>query len=112
MLGQLDLSEAVGLDETVSRRGHRYVTVSLAIQRQQEPVTLVLGYGKAVIQLLSAFLTANGRHPVLYTEVVCNMSQDFLSGVGKHLPNAVVTVGWFHTVQTFTKALRCAEKPG
>ncbi len=33
------------------------------------------------------------------------MSQAFLSGVAEHLPNAEVTIDWFHIVQTFTKAL-------
>ena len=33
------------------------------------------------------------------------MSQAFLRGVADNLPNAEVTVDWFHVVQTFTKAL-------
>lgn len=35
MLDELDLSS---VDETASRRGHRYVTVFLDMQRKQEPV--------------------------------------------------------------------------
>ena len=39
MLGELDLSNVatVGVDETASRRGQRYVTVCLDMQRKQEP---------------------------------------------------------------------------
>ncbi|WP_240036574.1 transposase [Halomonas urmiana] len=64
MLGQLDLSEveAVGLDETASRRGQRYVTVFLDMQRQQEPVIFAVpGHGKATIAAFSAFLAEHKR---------------------------------------------------
>ena len=39
------------------------------------------------------------------TEVVCDMSPAFLKGVEEQLPNAEVTVDWFHIVQSFTRAL-------
>uniref|UniRef100_UPI00143C5008 ISL3 family transposase n=1 Tax=Halomonas salinarum TaxID=1158993 RepID=UPI00143C5008 len=108
MLGELDLSRVatVGVDETASRRGQRYVTVFLDMQRKQEPVLFaVSGHGKAAIKAFSAFLAEHGGDPDNVVEVVCDMSQAFLSGVAEHLPNAEVTVDWFHIVQTFTKAL-------
>lgn len=108
MLGQLDLSrvEAAGLDETASRRGQRYVTVFLDMQRQQEPVLFAVpGHGKAAIEAFSTFLAKHGGDPDNVVEVVCDLSQAFLSGVAENLPNAEVTVDWFHIVQTFTKAL-------
>ncbi|CAO1661854.1 Transposase family protein [Halomonas sp. NYA30] len=55
-LGELDLSHVntFGLDETASRRGHRYVTVFLyiyRIQRKQEPVIFAIpGHGKDIIK--------------------------------------------------------------
>ncbi|MFO8044397.1 MAG: ISL3 family transposase [Halomonas sp.] len=108
MLGQLDLSkvEAVGLDETASRRGHRYVTVFLDMHRKHQPVIFAIpGHGKDTIKAFSAFLAKHGGDPDNVVEVVCDMSQAFLSGVARHLPSADVTVDWFHIVQTFTKAL-------
>ncbi len=108
MLGELDLSNVatVGVDETASRRGHRYVTVFLDMQRKQEPVLFAVpGHGKAAIKAFSAFLEEHGGDPDNVIEVVCDMSQAFLSGVAEHLPRAEVTVDWFHIVQTFTKAL-------
>jgi len=38
------------------------------------------------------------------------MSPAFLSGVAKQLPNAEITVDWFHIVQTFTRALDDVRK--
>jgi len=108
MLGQLNLSkvEAVGLDETASRRGQRYVTVFLDMQRKQAPVIFAVpGHGKAAIEAFSPFLAEHGGDPDNIVEVVCDMPQAFLSGVTENLPNAEITVDWFHIVQTFTKAL-------
>jgi len=108
MLGELDLSNVatVGVDETASRRGQRYVTVFLDMQRKQEPVIFAVpGHGKDTIKAFSAFLAAHGGDPDNVVEVVCDMSQAFLSGVAEHLPRAEVTVDWFHIVQTFTKRL-------
>ncbi len=108
MLGELDLSNVatVGVDETASRRGQRYVTVFLDMQRKQEPVIFAVpGHGKDAIKAFSAFLSAHGGDPDNVVEVVCDMSQAFLSGVAENLPKAEVTVDWFHIVQTFTKRL-------
>lgn len=108
MLGELDLSNVatVGVDETASRRGQRYVTVFLDMQRKQEPVIFAVpGHGKDAIMAFSAFLAAHGGDPDNVVEVVCDMSQAFLGGVAENLPKAEVTVDWFHIVQTFTKRL-------
>ncbi|WP_460541410.1 helix-turn-helix domain-containing protein, partial [Halomonas garicola] len=89
MLGQLDLSNVatVGVDETASRRGQRYVTVFLDMQRKQEPVIFAVpGHGKDAIKAFSAFLAAHGGDPDNVVEVVCDMSQAFLSGVAEYLP--------------------------
>ncbi|AJY52965.1 transposase IS204/IS1001/IS1096/IS1165 family protein (plasmid) [Halomonas sp. KO116] len=108
MLGELDLSRVatVGVYETASRRGHRYVPVFLDMQCKQAPVIFAVpGCGKDAIQAFSAFLTTHGGNTDNVVEVVCDMSPAFLSGITKHLPKAEVTVDWFHIVQTFTKRL-------
>ena len=108
MLGELDLSKVatVGVDETASRRGHRYVTVFLDMQRKQEPVVFAVpGCGKDAIKAFSAFLATHGGDTNNVVEVVCDMSPAFLSGVTEYLPKAEVTVDWLHIVQTVTKRL-------
>jgi len=63
MLRELDLSNVVtvGVDETASQRGHRYVTVFLDMQRKQEPVVFAVpGCGKDVIKAFNAFLATHG----------------------------------------------------
>jgi transposase len=78
----------------------------LDMQRKQEPVIFAVpGHGKDAIKAFSAFLAAHGGDTDNVVEVVCDMSQAFLSGVAEHLPKADITVDWFHIVQTFTKRL-------
>lgn len=109
-----DLSsvQAVGLDETASKRGHNYVTVFIDMQRRKQPVLFVTpGHGKATLQAFAAFMRTHKGRPEQILEVVCDMSGAFLSAVPKHLPNAQITVDWFHIVQTFTRALDEYARP-
>lgn len=107
-IARFDLSslKAVGLDETASKRGQNYVTVFIDMEKRQEPVLFVTpGKGKDTLTRFVAFLEAHQGDPGRVLEVVCDMSPAFLSGVAETLPNAEVTVDWFHIVQTFTRAL-------
>ena len=107
-LAQLDLStlKAIGLDETASKRGHNYVTIFIDMARKAQPVVFVTpGKGKETVKRFVEFVGDHQGKPENITEVVCDMSPAFLSGVSESLPKASVTVDWFHIVQTFTKAL-------
>ena len=103
-----DLStvKAIGLDETACKRGQKYVTVFIDMERREAPVLFVTpGNGKATLKAFRAFVSAHKGNPEHILEVVCDMSGAFLSAVPKHLPNAQITVDWFHIVKTFSEAL-------
>lgn len=102
----LSLLKAIGLDETASKRGHNYVTVFIDMEKRYEPVLFVTpGKGKETLKEFAAFLKDHQGTPERILEVVCDMSSAFLSGVAEELPNAEITVDWFHVVQIFTRAL-------
>ena len=108
-----DLSavQAIGLDETASKRGHNYVTVFIDMERRAEPVLFATpGKGKETLERFRDFLSTHQGKPEQILEVVCDMSPAFLSGVAEQLPKAEVTVDWFHIVQTFTRALDDVRK--
>ena len=108
-----DLStlEAIGLDETASKRGQQYVTVFIDMERRTAPVVFVTpGNDKATLKAFRTFLRAHQGQPENILEVVCDMSGAFLSAVPKHLPNAQITVDWFHIVKTFSDALNEVRK--
>lgn len=107
-IAQFDLTsvKAVGLDETAAKRGQNYITIFIDMNRMKEPVLFATpGKGKDAIKQFAGFMKAHNGNPDRVLEVVCDMSPAFLSGVEAHLPNAEITVDWFHIVQTFTRAL-------
>lgn len=104
----VDLSglEAFSLDETSCRRGHRYVTIFIDLDREDRPVVFVTeGKGKQTVQRFREHLLDKGGHPDRVLEVVSDMSGGFVAAVAEHFPKADVTVDWFHVVQLFTTAV-------
>jgi len=104
----LDLKElsAISLDETQSRKGHRYVSVFLDCDAPEKPVVFAIpGKGKEVLAAFKKHLIAHGGHAENIVEVVSDMSSAFIAGVKLHFTNSNHTVDWFHVVQLFNKAL-------
>ena len=84
-LASLDLSELVafGFDETTAKRGQKYVTVFVDMQRRTQPVVFATpGKGKQTVKDFKAWLEAHGGSPEHVMEVVCDMSPAFLAAVG------------------------------
>ncbi len=112
-ISQFDLSSVrgVGLDETASKRGHNYVTVFIDMERRKEPVLFVTpGRGKGTLKQFADFLKSHGGDPQQVLKVVCDMSPAFINGVKEHLPEATITVDWFHIVQVFTRSVDSVRK--
>ncbi len=104
----LDLSglSSFGLDETSSKRRHRYVTVFIDMDRETRPVVFAVeGKVKKTVRLFKKHLKAKGGVSERVIEVVSDMSGSFISAVKKHFPQADVTVDWFPVVQLFTRAV-------
>lgn len=105
---RVDLSRlrAFGLDETACKRGHRYVTIFIDLDREDRPVVFATeGKGKQTVQLFRDHLITKGGHPHRVLEVVSDMSGSFVAAVEEHFPQADLTVDWFHVVQLFTTAV-------
>lgn len=107
-VGRLDLSRltAFGLDETSSRRRHKYITIFIDMDRADKPVIFATpGKGKETVQAFAQFLKEHGGNPENVLEVVSDMSGAFIASVKTYFKNAEHTVDWFHVVQLFTKAV-------
>ncbi len=107
-MNRLDLSslKAFSLDETKSRKGHRYVSVFIDLDRADKPVVFaVAGKGKNTLESFKKHLIAQGGKAGQIIEVVSDMSAAFIAGVKACFPNSSHTVDWFHVVQLFTKAV-------
>ena len=80
-VADFDLSsvQAIGLDETASKRGHNYVTVFIDMERRTEPVLFATpGKGKETLKQFKAFLENHQGRSGQILEVVCDMSPAFL----------------------------------
>jgi transposase len=107
-VNKLDLSnlQAIGLDETASKRRHNYVTVFIDLNRKKKPVVFATaGKGKETIRQFKRFLHNHGGNAAHIVEVVCDMSKAFLAGIKENFSKAQITVDWFHIVQAFTTAV-------
>ena len=66
--------EAFSSDETSCRRGHRYVTIFIDLDREDRPVVFVTeGKGKQTVQRFREHLLDKGGHPdrVLGSSAIC-----------------------------------------
>lgn len=107
-LGDLDLSNVfgVGVDETASKRRHKYVTIFVDMDREKRPVIFATqGKGRETFARFKEFLLAHDGSHENIIEVVCDMSPAFLSAAEAEFPYAAITVDWFHVVQLFTRAV-------
>ena len=107
-LKELNLSnlKAVALDETKSRRGHRYITVFIDLDRRDHPVVFATsGKGKDTLKAFKQHLVEHGGEASNILEVVSDMSGAFISGIKAHFTDSTVTVDWFHVVQLFNRAV-------
>jgi transposase len=94
----------VGIDETSARRGHDYVSIFVDL-RVPRVVYATEGKDAHTVERFAADLEAHGGTPQQVTEVCCDMSEAFVSGVGAHLERAEITFDRYHVVQLLTKAV-------
>jgi transposase len=102
----LDLSDvqAVGMDETASKRGQHYV--SLFVDMDEPRVIFATpGRDARTLKAFSEELQAHGGDPEDVEEVCCDLSAAFIAGVQKHLPQASITFDKYHVMKIINDAL-------
>lgn len=94
----------VGMDETSRRKGHRYVSFFMDMDRRK----LLFGTpGKdaATVEAFARDLEAHGGDPARIREATLDMSPALIQGVTEHLPHAQLTFDKFHAVKLVNEAL-------
>lgn len=112
-ISKMDLSQmnGIGVDETASKRRHKYVTVFVDMDRETKPVVFATsGKGKDTFSKFANFLIEHNGDPSEIKEIVCDMYPAFLSAGEDEFPYANITVDWFHVVQLFTRAVDGVRK--
>ena len=96
--------EAVGLDETASRRGHHYISLFHDLQAGRL-LFACEGRKAQVVDRFCEDLEAHGGCGENVQDVCIDMSASFASGLDTHLPWANVTFDEFHVIQLINKAV-------
>ena len=94
----------VGVDETASRRGHKYVSIFVDVVRRKV-LFATPGKDAATVAAFASDLKAHGGAPEAVTEASADMSKAFSNGIAESLPNAKVTFDKFHVVKLVNDAV-------
>jgi hypothetical protein len=95
---------AVGVDETASRRGQRYITLFHDFDGQRL-LFACEGRDQGTVEQFAHDLTEHGGDPKEVCAVCMDMSAAYQAGARKHLPNAEITFDAFHVIQLANEAL-------
>jgi transposase len=94
----------IGIDETASRRGQKYVSLFVDLP-ERKVVFVTPGKDASTVAAFAADLQVHGGEPAAVTEVSVDMSKAFAKGIAASLPNAEFTFDKFHVVSLVNNAV-------
>jgi transposase len=94
----------IGIDETSANAKTPYITVVVDMDAARV-VFATPGKDGATVGAFATDFTEHGGDPANITDVSCDMSAAFISGVAKHLPTAQITFDKFHVTKLVTDAV-------
>ena len=94
----------LGVDETSSRRGHKYVTVFSDLD-ERKVVFATEGKDAATVERFKQEMSVHNGAPEQIKEVAMDMSPAFISGVSANFPDAEITFDKFHVIKLLNEAL-------
>ena len=96
--------ERVGIDETASRRGHRYITTFADLSRARV-LFATPGKDASTLRAFCEDLEAHGGSSQQIADVCLDMSPAFIAGVEKTFPEAEITFDRFHVARIINDAV-------
>jgi len=94
----------VGMDETARKRGHKYVTLFVDMDRSKV-LFATPGKDASTVAAFADDLRARDGSVETIREVSCDMSPAFIDGVATHLPEASITFDRFHVMKIMGDAV-------
>lgn len=94
----------MGIDETSSKRGYNYITVFVDM-KERKVIFATEGKDAATVTAFVKDLEAHGGAAGKITDVSCDMSPAFITGVEDALKNAGITFDKFHVMQMVNEAV-------
>ncbi len=105
-MSELDLSSVkrIAIDETSSRRGHRYITLFVDVDRKTV-LFATEGKGMETLERFKGHLAEKGIAADTIQEVCCDMSPAFIRGIEEYFPKAEITFDKFHVMKLVGEAV-------
>jgi len=103
---KVDFSQVmrVGMDETSSKRGHQYITLFCDMDKRNL-LFATEGKDSATVKAFKSDFEAHNGDSEAVTQVSCDMSPAFISGITEQLPNAEITFDKFHVVKLLNEGV-------
>jgi transposase len=96
--------EHMGIDETSSRKGHNYVTLSVDL-KEKRTVFVTPGKDETSIENIYNYLKNKGVKTEQITHAAIDMSRPFISGLTKYFPDTAIVFDRFHLKKIINKAM-------
>lgn len=105
-LERSNLSEVrrVGVDETSSQKGHRYVSLFVDLDTRKV-IYVVKGKDSLTVKAFKEHLMQYGGEPEKIREFSCDLSPAFISGIEEHFTHAKITFDKFHVMKLLNRAI-------
>jgi transposase len=105
---------AVAIDETATRKGHRYATVAVELDlKGAEPARLLFMTPERTAESVGEFaaaMAAHGARPEQVQVVAMDMSPAYQKGAAEHFPAAQVSFDPFHVMKLAGEAVDGVRK--
>jgi transposase len=101
---ELDEVEEVGVDETSSKKGHKYLTI---LTDRIEKKVVGIGFGKDMNALNESLLEMEirGGERTKIKNITMDMSVPFIAGVREYIPQAKIIFDRFHLTYNLNRAI-------
>lgn len=94
----------LGVDETSSRKGHKYVTLGVDLTTSRV-IHACEGKGKGTLNSIQQHLEDKGVPKEQITQISMDLSPAFIAGAAKSFPAAAITFDRFHVVKLLNQAM-------
>ncbi len=94
----------LGVDETSSRKGHKYVTLGVDLETSRV-IHACEGKGKETLKTIGQHLESKGVGKEQITQLSMDLSPAFIAGAAESFPTAAITFDRFHVVKLLNEAM-------
>jgi transposase len=94
----------LGVDETSSRKGHKYVTLGVDLEKSRV-IHVCEGKGKSTLESIRQHLESKGVERNKIKQISMDLSPSFIAGAAESFPDAKITFDRFHVVKLLNEAM-------